>query len=144
MQTRRQAPIANETVWACPDCNGAVRAEGATERSPLLCVGCGARYRHPRLALLLSLVLPGLGSLYLRRWVWGGIVFLTGTGTFLWAVWRLKVHLTDAWGKTELQAIQPTIQAMLGDTALGLGLLMLAFGLDVLVVWLLRDRLKRL
>jgi hypothetical protein len=122
-------------TWVCPGCSGQVHAEGATERDPLRCEDCSARYRHPRLALLLSLVLPGLGSLYQRRWLWGGLVLVAGTGAFVWTVWRLAVHLLAAWEGTV------RFTAMLGDSALGIALVMLSYGVDVLVVWLLRNRL---
>jgi hypothetical protein len=110
---------------------------GTTERDALQCGGCGARYRHPRLALLLSVTLPGLGSLLQRRRLWGGTVFVVGTGAFVWTVWRLAVQLrTIARGATDLL---PLLQ----DASLGIGVVMLAYALDVAVVWLRRDHLQR-
>jgi hypothetical protein len=110
---------------------------GSTERDPLQCDGCDARYRHPRLALLLSLALPGLGSLHQRRRLWGAAVFALGTGAFVWTVWRLAVQLRSiARGATDLLP-------MLQDASLGIGVVMLAYAADVAVVWLRRDHLQR-
>jgi hypothetical protein len=110
---------------------------GSTERDPLQCDGCDARYRHPRFALLLSLALPGLGSFNQRRRLWGGAVFVVGTGAFVWTVWRLAVQLrTILQGATDLL---PLLQ----DASLGIGVVMLAYAMDVAVVWLWRDHLQR-
>lgn len=123
--------------WRCPACGGVVRMTGTNERSPLECDGCDARYRHPRLALLLSLALPGLGSLYQRRSLWGGTVFVAGTGAFVWTLWRLVVQLRAiVEGATDLL---PLLQ----DASLGTGVVMLAYALDITVVWLRRDHLQR-
>jgi hypothetical protein len=109
----------------------------ASEREPVVCRKCEARYRHPRLALLLSAMLPGLGSLAQRRYVWGAVMLLAGSGAFLWTLWRMAVHLqVIAAGSSDLV---PLLQ----DAALGMGLVMLSYGLDVAVVWLLRNRLQR-
>ncbi len=122
---------------------------GGTERDPLQCGGCDARYRHPRLALLLSLALPGLGSLYLRRRLWGGAVLAVGTGAFVWTVWRLAVQLRiiAAAPAASLKGIPERIgadlQPLLQDASLGIGVVMLAYAVDVAVVWLMRDHLQR-
>jgi hypothetical protein len=89
------------------------------------------------LALLLSLALPGLGSIYQRRWLWGSAVLLGGTAAFAWTVWRLAVHLLAAWNDTV------NFKAMLWESALGIALVLLSYGVDVLVVWLLRGRLQQ-
>jgi hypothetical protein len=124
-----------ELRWTCPACGGEVRA-GSTEREPVRCGGCGAGYRHPRLALLLSLALPGLGSIVQGRRIWGLAVLAFGTGAFLGALWRLVVHLRVALGGAE-----PDLVRLLADAGIGIALVVAAYLADLLVVWLRRDRL---
>ena len=125
--------------WPCPQCDGVVRQVAPTEREPLRCDRCGARFRHPRMAMLLSCVLPGLGSIVQRRWLWGMAMLALGTVAFLGTLWRLISYLLRvlATGQTE------TLRT-LGEFAVGLAIVVLAYVLDLLVLWLRRDHLRRL
>jgi len=111
---------------------------GASERQPLVCQDCNARFRHPRVALLLSATLPGLGSLSQRRYLWGGALFLGGTGAFMWTLWRLAVQLKA------IAAGSNDLKPLLQDAALGIGIVMLSYALDFASVWLRRGSLRRL
>ena len=123
----------------CPECGGEARPEGITEREPVRCADCGRRYRNPRLALLLSLALPGLGSLYLGRRIWGGAVLLSGTAAFGWTVFRMYVHIHRAWVSSLAD-----IGAIVADSTLGVVLVLLSYSVDVLVLWLRRGSLVEL
>jgi len=105
----------------------------------LRCDKCGARFRHPRMAMLLSCVLPGLGSIVQGRWLWGMAMLALGTAAFLGTIWRLITYLMRvlATGRTA------TLQT-LAEFAAGLALVILAYLLDLLVIWLRRDHLQRL
>ena len=122
----------------CPDCDGPIRAVGPTERQPLQCESCDARFQNPRLAFLLSLVLPGLGSIYQRRLMWGVPVLLAGTGAFGWAVWRIGIRMLHVWESNEID-----LAGLIHDATVGVLLVVLAFVADLLVIWVLRDHLVR-
>jgi len=119
--------------WTCPACGGRVTPQGATERDPVACERCAARYRHPRMALILSMVLPGLGSIYLRRYVRGYALLGFGTAAFLGTLARMAMYLLAAYRGGP----QPVL-AFAADAAIGIGLVVVAYGVDLLVVW--RDR----
>jgi hypothetical protein len=110
--------------------------EGQTEREPVRCLACGARYRNPRLAILLSLALPGLGSIRQRHPIWGTTILVLGTGAFLWTVWRIFEHV-----RTVMSTDRPQLLRLLLEAGLGTGLVILTYLVDLLVVWLRRNRL---
>ena len=135
---RRKSGGLRDRTWVCPHCGGVVRPSGPTEREPLRCDDCGVRYRHPRMALLLSLVLPGLGSIYLGHRLWGAAILVAGTAAFLGALGRLAVHFTRVLG-----GAAPDLRGMIAESAIGVGAVLLSYGLDLLRIWLRRDRLVR-
>ena len=124
--------------WVCPECGGDVRAEGRTEREAVRCGGCGVRFRHPRMAVLLSLALPGLGSIHQRHRLFGAAVMGFGSAAFGGTVWRIFQHLRQV-----LVEGVADVAGILVDSAIGTGLVILAYLLDLLVVWVRRGRLVR-
>ncbi len=124
--------------WACPECGGDVRPEGRTEREPVRCGACGARFRHPRMAVLLSLALPGLGSIHQRHRFFGAAVMGFGSAAFGATVWRIFHHL-----RRVLVEDVADVAGILVDSAIGTGLVVLAYLVDLLVVWARRGRLVR-
>ena len=124
--------------WTCPECRGAVRQEGPNERVPIRCEACGTRYRHPRLPMLLSLALPGLGSIVEGRRLWGVAVFAFGTGAFLGAAWKIFRHL-----RVVLAGGSADLEGLVLDAGVGTVLVVIAYCLDLLVIWLRRDHLGK-
>lgn len=127
---------ARESRWTCTACGGSVVPEGVTEREPVRCRACGARYRHPRLAILLSLALPGLGSIRQRHRIWGTTILVLGSGAFLWTVWRIFDHV-----RRVMSTDHPQLLRLLVEAGTGTGLVILAYLVDLLVVWLRRNQL---
>lgn len=102
----------------------------------MACERCGARYRHPGMALVLSMVLPGLGSIYLRRPLRGYAALGFGSAAFLGTLARMATYLLAAY-RGEPQSIL----AFVTDAAIGTGLVVVAYALDLLCVWRDRGRL---
>ena len=123
-------------TWICPGCGGRVAPQGPTERDAVACERCGERYRHPGMALVLSMVLPGLGSIYLRRRLRGFALLGFGSAAFLGTLARMGTYLLAAFHGEP----QP-ISSFVADAAIGIGLVMAAYALDLLLVWRDRGRL---
>ena len=129
-------PALGRGPWTCPACGGMVRPEGATERQPVLCEGCGAHYRHPRMAVLLALAAPGLGSIYQRHYLWGSLAMALGTGAFVVTMWRIFASLYWA-----IVDGSPNPVAILVEGSIGVAVVMGAYVLDLAAVWWRRHRL---
>lgn len=123
-------------AWICPACGGRVAPQGPTERDAVACERCGARYRHPGMALILSMVLPGLGSIYLRRRLRGFAALGFGSAVFLGTLARMATYLLAAYhGEPQ------SVASFAADAAIGIGLVMAAYCFDLLAVWRDRGRL---
>jgi len=129
-------PPAPARTWNCPACAGSVGPAGPTERDGLVCERCAARYRHPRMALILSMVLPGLGSIYLRRTLRGVAALGFGSAAFLGTLARMATYLLAAY-RGEPQSIAVFVR----DAAIGNGLVIAAYAFDLALVWRDRGRL---
>jgi len=113
-----------------------VTPQGPTERDAVVCEACAARYRHPRMALILSMALPGLGSIYLRRYVRGFAALGFGSSAFLGTLARMATYLLAAYRGEP----QPVL-AFAADAAIGIGLVTATYAFDLLAVWRDRGRL---
>jgi hypothetical protein len=88
------------------------------------------------MALILSMVLPGLGSIYLRRYLRGLAALGFGSAAFLGTLARMATYLLAAY-RGEPQSVL----AFTADAAIGTGLVVLAYAFDLLAVWRDRGRL---
>lgn len=84
----------------------------------------------------MSLVLPGLGSITQGRWALGIAILAFGTGAFLATLWSILSHLLAVLGGVEIR-----IPEMLLQVGIGTALVVLAYVVDLLLVWLRRDHL---
>ena len=125
--------------WSCPACGGTARPEGEVESRGLRCEGCGARYRHPRMAMLLALALPGWGSIHQKRRFTGIVILAFGSAAFAWTVWRMWFHVRHA--LLQEDAGLAGVRALMHDVALGIGLVIASYLIDLLLVWVRRNRL---
>lgn len=88
------------------------------------------------MALLLALAVPGLGSVYQRRWAWGLGVMALGTAAFVATLARIGWHLYRVIVVGTAEPLR-----IIGESAVGTGIVILAYGLDLALVWWRRDRL---
>jgi hypothetical protein len=88
------------------------------------------------MALVLSMVLPGLGSIYLRRRARGLAALGFGSAVFLGTLARMGTYLLAAY-----RGAPQSVIAFTTDAAIGIGLVVLAYAFDLLAVWRDRDRL---
>jgi len=88
------------------------------------------------MAVLLSLALPGLGSIYQRHVVWGSALLGLGTALFLGSLDRILMRLRAA-----LAGEIVDLGGLLLEAAAGIGLILVTYAVDLAAVWSRRGRL---
>jgi hypothetical protein len=88
------------------------------------------------MAMLLSLALPGLGSIRQGRWLWGLALMVFGFGAFVWTLWRIFVHL-----QMVLVTDRPQLLQLLIEAGFGIALVVVIYLIDLAAVWVRRNTL---